>query len=60
MGRRLMPHVPAGDGTDKKTGDNFQYGDYPVTLEKCSVCAGVYANLEQHVQTVFHKMSGGR
>ncbi len=55
-----MPHVPAGDGMDKKTGDNFQYGDYPVTLEECSVCAGVYANLEQHVQTVFHKMSGGR
>jgi len=55
-----MPFVPQGNGTDKKTGDNFQYGGYKVVLEKCSVCQGVYVNGEQHVQTVFHKMSGGR
>jgi hypothetical protein len=48
-------HVPAHVGTDKKTGDTFEYGDYDVQLADCPTCGGVYADMSQHAETPRHK-----
>jgi len=48
-------HVPAHVGTDRKTGDQFEYGDYDVQLADCPVCGGVYADMGQHAETPRHK-----
>jgi hypothetical protein len=48
-------HVPAHVGTDKKTGDAFEYGGYDVQLSDCEVCGGVYADMSQHAETGRHK-----
>lgn len=49
--------VPKGLGTDKKSGEPFEYGGVEITLHDCEVCQGVYADIEQHGGTTFHKIA---
>lgn len=51
----MTVQVPRGLGTDKKSGEAFEYGGFPVELHSCEVCQGVYVDLEQHAGTAFHK-----
>ena len=52
-----MVHVPAGRGVDKKTGDEFTYGNFDISLVQCETkgCGGVFCDLEQHAGTTPHK-----
>ena len=48
-------HVPRATGTDRKTGDTYEYGGFDVQLTDCPSCGGVYADMSQHAETTRHK-----
>jgi hypothetical protein len=50
-----MIRIPQGVGKDKKTGEEFTYGDFDVAPVDCGTCGGIFVDMEQHAGTTTHK-----